>query len=45
MNDQHSDATVTQGRKGLAYDWQSVYVAAQMESLDGDLAALLGAHA
>ena len=28
------------GRKGIAYDWQSLYVAAEAQSLDAQLAAL-----
>jgi hypothetical protein len=41
---QQFDGTVTEGRKGVAYDWQSVYVAAQMESLDAELDAFLAAN-
>jgi len=28
------------GRKGLTYDWQSLYAAAQAESIDHELAEL-----
>lgn len=34
------DGTITAGRKGIAYDWQSLYVAAQTESIDAELARL-----
>ena len=42
--DQH-DGTINQGRKGIAYDWQSLYVAAQTESMDRELAELAPALA
>lgn len=29
------------GRKGIAYDWQSLYVAAQLTGLDTELRELL----
>jgi hypothetical protein len=32
------DGTVNAGRKGIAYDWQSLYVAAQAERVEHDLA-------
>lgn len=32
-----------QGRKGIAYDWQSLYAAAEVESVDQELAALVPA--
>jgi hypothetical protein len=28
------------GRKGISYDWQSLYAAAQAEGIDGELASL-----
>jgi hypothetical protein len=34
------DGTVTAGRKGVAYDWQSLLVTAESASLDRELAAL-----
>lgn len=34
------DATENHGRKGIAYDWQPLYAAAQAAQLDRDLAAL-----
>ena len=34
-----------QGRKGIAYDWQSLYAAAEAATLDHQLAALVPAHA
>jgi hypothetical protein len=33
------------GRKGISYDWQSLYAAAQAESIDSELAALAPALA
>ena len=33
------------GRKGIAYDWQSLYAAAQAAELDRELAALAPALA
>jgi hypothetical protein len=33
------------GRKGIAYDWQSLYAEAQAATLDRDLAALAPLHA
>jgi hypothetical protein len=38
--DRHS-GTDNLGRKGVAYDWQSLYVAAQVGNLDAELAELL----
>ncbi len=32
-----------QGRKGIAYDWQSLYAAAEVETVDQELAALVPA--
>ena len=34
-----------QGRKGIAYDWQSLYAAAQAATLDDQLAALTPEYA
>ena len=34
------DGTITAGRKGIAYDWQSLYAAAQAQSIDSELARL-----
>lgn len=42
--DRH-DGTDNLGRKGIAYDWQSLYVAAQVRDLDAELAALLAPSA
>ena len=39
----HFDGNGNQGRKGVAYDWQSLYVAAHTIDLDAELAALLSA--
>ena len=39
------DGTITQGRKGIAYDWQSLYAAAEAASIDRELAALAPALA
>ena len=44
MKDQQLDGTATHGRKGVAYDWESVYVAEQMKSLDRELEALLAGN-
>jgi hypothetical protein len=38
--DRHDGSDET-GRKGVAYDWQSLYVAAQVHDLEADLAELL----
>jgi hypothetical protein len=35
------DGTVNAGRKGVAYDWQSLLVAAEAARLDEGLAALV----
>ena len=40
--DRH-DGTENLGRKGVAYDWQSLYVAARCRDLDAELVALLSA--
>jgi hypothetical protein len=42
--DRH-DGTEDGGRRGVAYDWQSLYVAAQVHELDADLAELLSTAA
>jgi hypothetical protein len=34
-----------QGRKGISYDWQTMYAAAEAATLDSQLAALTPAHA
>jgi hypothetical protein len=34
------DGTVNQGRKGIAYDWQSLYAATAVDQIDVALAAL-----
>lgn len=34
------DGTATSGRKGLAYDWQILYAAAQVDQIEHELAAL-----
>lgn len=33
------------GRKGISYDWQSLYIAAQTAELDRELAALTPEYA
>lgn len=38
--DRH-DGTENLGRKGVAYDWQSLYVADQTRHLDAELVRLL----
>ena len=38
----HSDGDDNQGRKGIAYDWQSLYAAAQAADLDGEWARFAG---
>lgn len=35
------DGTDNHGRKGIAYDWQPLYAAAQAAQLDRDLAELV----
>ena len=35
------NGTENLGRKGVAYDWQSLYVAEQMRHLDAELVRLL----
>jgi len=39
------DGTINQGRKGIAYDWQSLYAAAEARSIDHEHAALAPALA
>ncbi len=39
------DGTVNAGRKGIAYDWQSLYSAAQAESLDAELVRMAPEYA
>ena len=39
------DGTTTSGRKGIAYDWQSLLVAAETATLDYELAALTPEYA
>ena len=34
-----------QGRKGIAYDWQSLYAAAEAESFDSEIVSILPALA
>ena len=34
------DGTITNGRKGMSYDWQSLYAAAEARTIDTELAAL-----
>lgn len=34
-----------QGRKGIAYDWQSLFAAAEAESFDSEIASILPALA
>jgi hypothetical protein len=37
----HDDESNNQGRKGIAYDWQSLYVAAQAADLDAEWAVFV----
>ncbi len=39
------DGTITQGRKGIAYDWQSLYAAAEALTIDSEHAELAPALA
>jgi hypothetical protein len=39
------DGTTTSGRKGIAYDWQSLLVSAESVSLELELAALAPEYA
>ena len=41
----HFDTTINNGRKGISYDWQSLYAAAEARSLDTEHAALVPALA
>ncbi len=34
------DGTANAGRKGIAYDWQSLYAAAQAASIDAELVSI-----
>jgi len=40
-----SDVTETMGRKGVAYDWRSLYAADQASDLDAELTELLSTPA
>ncbi len=44
-NDAAFDGTITNGRKGIAYDWQSLFVQAQTASIDLELASLTPEYA
>lgn len=37
--------TIFNGRKGISYDWQSLYAASEAASIDSELAALVPALA
>ena len=39
------DGTATSGRKGIAYDWQSLLVSAESTTLDQELAAMTPEYA
>lgn len=39
------DGTTTSGRKGIAYDWQSLLVQAVTATLDSELAAMTPEYA
>ena len=39
------DGTTTSGRKGIAYDWQSLLVSAETASLDHELETLTPEYA
>ena len=39
------DGTTTSGRKGIAYDWQSLLVSAESASLDAELVTLTPEYA
>ncbi len=39
------DGTTTSGRKGIAYEWQSLLVSAEAATLDHELAALTPEYA
>jgi hypothetical protein len=36
------DGTANAGRKGIAYDWQSLYAAAQAATIDAELVSIAG---
>lgn len=40
FNTAHYDGTTTAGRKGVAYDWQSLLATAEAATLDHELARL-----
>jgi len=39
------DGTVNQGRKGIAYDWQSLYAESQAATIDHELSRLAPEYA
>jgi hypothetical protein len=39
------DGTTTSGRKGIAYDWQSLLVSAEVATLDFELATMTPEYA
>lgn len=39
------DGTINAGRKGISYDWQSLYIASQAESMDAELARMTPEYA
>ncbi len=39
------DGTTTSGRKGIAYDWQSLLVIAEVATLDRELATMTPEYA
>lgn len=39
-NDFVADGTVNQGRKGLAYDWQSLFAATAVTAIEAQLASM-----
>ena len=39
------DGTATSGRKGIAYDWQSMLVSAESATLDSELASMTPEYA
>jgi hypothetical protein len=39
--DERNESTANAGRKGVAYDWHDLYVAAQTAGLDDELRVLL----
>ena len=40
-----SDGTTTSGRKGMPYDWQSLYAAAEVSRLEHELVRLTPEYA